>query len=578
MRERSGFTRRLCVGAFVFLMLLTLVVSYVWLARNKISPYGGVPPLAVMKFYLAWQEHGWGSFHLGELLGSFGPQRSPLVYFLYLGYFFIWGLQTGREMLVNTLFLAITLAALFRLGRALYDECVALVAVAFFLSFPAVFTYSRLSFNEFALMGMVTLSISLLAETDYFLNRKYAVLFGIALGLAALTKYTFLLFIAGPLLVVSAYAALRKPHPQAPYNFLLSMLATLAVSLPWYGIHLSELWQRFHIDNIDASYKDFSFTGANLAAFWDSCRYYFQASTTIVPGIKSSLDANYLIIILCAALYCLFQAVAHKQLRSVVSGNTLLLLSWVSVPLAVLCLPVFIAIRHPSHLLPALPACALILSVTLLRIRLKAVKYTLLGCALCIGLPYWYINLCAPFLQLPVQQRLPLCIKASWADGNPASCHLRLVWAQIADLQKVCLLPSQENWRYKEILGFISEDYRDRFPQRPRMLLAGGEYTNCEYINLQMRDKVLIIEPFYTHRNILGGPAFFSGVVRGSSFDYIVLRDSPLSKRESLRAFIDFIKSRQEEFQRYYKEKKQFLLPDGSRAVLYKRSALPGPY
>jgi hypothetical protein len=91
-----------------------------------------------------------------------------------------------------------------------------------------------------------------------------------------------------------------------------------------------------------------------------------------------------------------------------------------------------------------------------------------------------------------------------------------------------------------------------------------------------MRDKVLIIDPFYTHLNIPGNSALFFKIVFSSSFDYLVLREDPLNKRKSLREFIDYLKQQETEFHRFYTEVKQFILPDGSQAVIYKRSALYG--
>jgi hypothetical protein len=52
-----------------------------------------------------------------------------------------------------------------------------------------------------------------------------------------------------------------------------------------------------------------------------------------------------------------------------------------------------------------------------------------------------------------------------------------------------------------------------------------------------------------------------------------VLREDPLNKRKSLREFIDYLKQQETEFHRFYTEAKQFILPDGSQAVIYKRSA-----
>jgi hypothetical protein len=364
---------------------------------------------------------------------------------------------------------------------------------------------------------------------------------------------------------------------------VFSALTALALSLPWYGTHLSDLWLRFHIDKIDASSKDFLFTRVNLAAFLDNCRYYFQQSTAMPGGF---FDVNLLTIFFCAVFcylfYYLFQTLVRKQACRLLSHKTLLLLSWIVFPLVVLCLPVFTGIRLPPHLLPALPACALALSVALLRIRLKAVKYVLLGCTLAVAVPYWYINLCAPFLRLPAQKFIPFRIEASLDFSAPIPVHLVPAGCLAIDLQRARVLPSQENWRHRDILDFIVKDYASHRVRKrqPNILLIGGDhlfrYSSFEYLDLQMRAQVLVIDPFSTHFDLFTKPGSLPMAIFTPGFEYVLLRDDPLNKETSLREFIDYLKQQETEFHRFYTEAKQFILPDGSQAILYKRSALYG--
>ncbi|HTY45931.1 MAG TPA: glycosyltransferase family 39 protein [Patescibacteria group bacterium] len=571
------FKNILSVSIFVFLVLLTCAASYVWLARDNTPPYGITPPLQSMRFYLAWQDHG---FRFSDFAAVFEPQYPPLTHLLYTGYFLIWGLHTGKEMLVNTLFLVIALIALYGLARALYGELVAVAAVALFLSFPGTLAYSRRGFTEFAVMGMVTLSIWLLVRTEYFSRRAYAVLFGLALGLTALTKWSFLPFVAGPLLVVSGYGCLRKDPSRAKRYFLLSILIALALSLPWYIPHMRDAWMRFHIDKLDASPRDFLFTKANLAAFLHNCRSYFRESIA-VPSVKAHMDLNYLLIFLCAGSWRLAYRCFHRAGRAAVSPGALVLFLWISVPFVTLCLPVFTGIRHPSHLLAVLPACALALSVTLLRIRPASARILFLCATAAVALPYWYINLCAPFLRQPAQKSLPLQIETSFSLRHPLSSRLRLARVLLTDLQRVSLLPSQENWRHKDILDFIVEDRaKDARKEKPAVLLVGTSqlfrYRQFEYCNLRMHDKVMLVDAFHTRLEFYANLAALHDAIFDSPFDYIVVRDgvrlNPLTREAfAQQATLAVLERRQEEFRRLYVAAMQFGLPDGSRAIVYRR-------
>jgi len=59
---------------------------------------------------------------------------------------------------------------------------------------------------DFALIAMVSLTIYFLIACDYFRNRNYSLMFGIALALSMLTKWTAIIFIIGPLVYIISKA------------------------------------------------------------------------------------------------------------------------------------------------------------------------------------------------------------------------------------------------------------------------------------------------------------------------------------------------------------------------------------
>ena len=91
----------------------------------------------------------------------------PFVYILTSVLFLLFGTSPDVAASVNLIFLAILLGSIYGIGKTLYDKKVGLLAAFSVSTFPMVFGLSRLYFLDFALLGMVTLSIYLLIRTDY---------------------------------------------------------------------------------------------------------------------------------------------------------------------------------------------------------------------------------------------------------------------------------------------------------------------------------------------------------------------------------------------------------------------------
>jgi len=234
-------------------------------------------------------------------------------------------------------------------------------------------------------------------------------------------------------------------------------------------------------------------------------------------------------------------------------------------------------IRHPPHLLPVFPAYALIFSLVLLRIPLRGARYALCGCALLVGLPYWYINLCAPLLPLSAQEDIPVRMNISLNFSRPTPLRIAPVRYSVSTLQRAYILPSRENWHHRDILDFIIEDYGHK-KGIPAVLLLGNDYIiryyQFEYYNLQAGEKVLIIEPWHAP-----GPLFEYGLsvkkaIFSYAFDYLVVKSNqPHINYDEMIAVdegIDSIKKNQGEFDKRYTCAQRFSLPDASSVSIYK--------
>lgn len=111
--------------------------------------------------------------------------------------------------MVNLLFLATLLIALYGLGKEMFDEDTGLLAAVLITFYPPIFSLSRSLEGRLSLAALVTLALWGLVKSKQFSSRRYSVLFGLLTGLAALTKVEFSFFLAVPVLAESVPALAR---------------------------------------------------------------------------------------------------------------------------------------------------------------------------------------------------------------------------------------------------------------------------------------------------------------------------------------------------------------------------------
>ncbi|MDP8224664.1 MAG: glycosyltransferase family 39 protein [Candidatus Lernaella stagnicola] len=159
-------------------------------------------------------------------------------------------------------FTMLLLWALYALGARLVDRKTGLIAAALAALSPATVELSRQYLLEMPLTALTTLAVFLMVISEGFTHKRWSVLAGLAVGLAALSKQTFFLFLAGPVvfLLPAWIRAIREDTPPAAppaprRRVVLETLGLVAASLlvSWllYGRHRST------IENWFASYPQY---------------------------------------------------------------------------------------------------------------------------------------------------------------------------------------------------------------------------------------------------------------------------------------------------------------------------------
>ena len=155
---------------------------------------------------------------------------------------FLSGDSVTALTMANLPFVTLLVASMYGLGRSLHSRTAGLLAAGLVCAYPIVFSASREFMIELSLLSFTAMSALCLVLSDRFVRRAPTVLFGVSAGLALLTKFTFVLFVAGPLMVQTVRFILDSLHGRltasetrrAFISLGLAALAALALAALWY--------------------------------------------------------------------------------------------------------------------------------------------------------------------------------------------------------------------------------------------------------------------------------------------------------------------------------------------------------
>lgn len=278
------------------------------------------------------------------------------------------------SIMVNIVYFLILLFSIYFTGLKLFNKNTGISAVILISMYPMVFRYSRIFGPDFALLAMVCLSICLLLYTEHFRNRKFSILFGFSLGLGMLTKWTFVLFLMGPLIFIFFNSFLTKIKQefylkQRVLNFILSLIIAVVISLFWYSPAFFVVIKRSTI-------------------FLSSMFFYLsEPNAELIPGRLIRLDKflSYPFFLVNEGISLLFFTffliiLFFYLLRA---KNRLFLILWFIFPYLILSLPLS---KEGRFMLPALPAIALISASGFQNIGSKKMRYFFCCAMISLGL------------------------------------------------------------------------------------------------------------------------------------------------------------------------------------------------
>ena len=136
-----------------------------------------------------------GTKRMWRDLLSVEPFYPPLYHLSLLPVFKIFGFSADNAVIVNSLFLAVTLLSIYGIGVRLYDRNTGLLAAFLFACYPFPAYSSRQCLIGITLTGMVTLSYYLFLCSKNFEDRKFSLLFSISYAAGLMVKWTFFIYL-----------------------------------------------------------------------------------------------------------------------------------------------------------------------------------------------------------------------------------------------------------------------------------------------------------------------------------------------------------------------------------------------
>lgn len=337
----------------LFLLVLFLgITNWIVLKQDNV-PFcydeGGIYATSRIYYHDLIENFTWNLKKLFYLYWVTTPFYPPLYMLSHLPLFFLFGKSQDVAAMTNTIFLAILIFSIYGIGKKIKDEQTGLFASIIVSTFPVIFGFSRTDFAVIALASLVTLSIYLLLKTENFINREYTILFGISMGLGILTKLTYPIYIAAPLLFY-VLANVKRMTKRQIGNLFLSLGIGLFISSTWLAPNL-----------ITGSF--FREKQLLLGRLLDE-PFATKFSAVYLKLLWKQLYPVYALLLVICFLFFIFLKAKQKYL----------LLSWFIIPL-VFFLPLWH--KEARCVFPILPAGGLIISsiigkIKVIRIRILA--------------------------------------------------------------------------------------------------------------------------------------------------------------------------------------------------------------
>src|SRR3990167_7705544 len=164
----------------------------------------------------------------------------PFVYYLTSFTFLIFAIHEDIAVLSLTPFLIILIYFTFKLGKLFYGKKTGLLSVVGLIGMSFLMSLTREYLLDFPLTAMVVMNAYFFFRSRFFTDKKYSLLFAIGSGLGMLTKWTYVIFLAGAIFLFFL-DFIRSRHAEKLVNFALMLIILFYIAGPWYMGNLTNI-------------------------------------------------------------------------------------------------------------------------------------------------------------------------------------------------------------------------------------------------------------------------------------------------------------------------------------------------
>ena len=220
-------------------LCVVMAVNVIWEILNE------APPIWDMAYHQLMGLSYLEALRQGTLVSEFAtlsPAYPPLYYLHEAAVYLLLPGSDFRTLVVNFPYVLLTAYATYRISSYFLSASTAGWAAVVVLLFPAVAMVHREALLDGALAAWVTAGAWLILRSRWFTRTRWTLLFGLICGLGALTKWTFPIYLAVP--VVFGVVASKQPL-RAVRNLVIGGLVALGVMAPYYIQNLAAMLSRY---------------------------------------------------------------------------------------------------------------------------------------------------------------------------------------------------------------------------------------------------------------------------------------------------------------------------------------------
>lgn len=345
----------------LFLVLFYAINNYLWLKSGNGIAINGEEIYRIkilLKEYLPLET-------IGEWVHAvrYGVV-SPIYYMVALLPKKLIGVSYDTIYMINIFWYLLIIISVYRLGQYLFDRQTGLLGAVILSLYPAIYGFSRMFQESFAIVFIPVLVVLFLFKSDELRNTKYTIILGLIFGTGMLLKKTSLVYCAAPVMyIVLRSLIVSRGNKKILKNFGLFIVTVLLVS-------------GYRYSNIEYLSKLVVTPLEEPSGRWFE---YENLRIAILGIIDYQLTLPFLVLLLFGLV---------KFLKNENNLKRTIFMLWIIVPVAFW---VFIPHRKMIRVfLPYLPALALISAYGIGRIRKKTAKVITVMLMVIIGVVQYY--------------------------------------------------------------------------------------------------------------------------------------------------------------------------------------------